>query len=97
MTPSPQQSSTVNRRFIGDAGPIADLLIDDAKRLWRQQQWRGPTAFRHYITLNELYRRCHIVEALSVDGIDADIDIEAVPEDSRNEVHQLMLTTPCME
>jgi hypothetical protein len=39
----------INRRFVRAVGPIGELLIDDARRLWRQQQWRGPAAFRHYI------------------------------------------------
>lgn len=39
----------INRRFIDEVGPVGDLLIEDAFNLWRSKQWRGPSAFRHYI------------------------------------------------
>lgn len=39
----------INQRFIEEVGPIGDLLIEDAFNAWRLKQWRGPSAFRHYI------------------------------------------------
>lgn len=39
----------INQRFIEEVGPIGDLLIEDAFNTWRLKQWRGPSAFRHYI------------------------------------------------
>lgn len=49
MNPAKTLLLAINQRFIDDVGPIGDLLIDDAKRAWREQNWRGPVAFRHYI------------------------------------------------
>lgn len=39
----------INQRFIEEVGPIGDMLIEDAFNSWRLKQWRGPSAFRHYI------------------------------------------------
>ena len=39
----------VDACFIDIIGPIAQLLIEDAKNLWRQKKWQGPSAMRNYI------------------------------------------------
>jgi hypothetical protein len=39
----------INQRFIDEVGPVGDVLIEDILNLWRREQWRGSSAFRHYI------------------------------------------------
>ena len=39
----------INQRFIDEVGPIGEVLIEDTLKLWRLNQWRGPTAFRRYL------------------------------------------------
>lgn len=39
----------INQRFIEEVGPIGEVLIEDTLKLWRLNQWRGPTAFRRYL------------------------------------------------
>ncbi len=44
-----QLLATIDAQFIDIVGPIGQLLIEDAKLLWRQKQWNGPSALRNYI------------------------------------------------
>jgi len=39
----------INQRFIDEVGPIGEVLIEDTLKLWRINQWRGPTAYRRYL------------------------------------------------
>jgi hypothetical protein len=39
----------INQRFIDEVGPIGEVLIEDTLKLWRLNQWRGPTAYRRYL------------------------------------------------
>jgi hypothetical protein len=41
--------STIDDLFVDIVGPIGQLLTEDAKNLWRQKQWQGPSALRNYI------------------------------------------------
>ncbi len=41
--------NAINHRFIDEVGPVGEVLIEDTLNMWRTKQWRGPSAFRHYI------------------------------------------------
>ncbi len=41
--------AAIDACFTDIVGPIAQLLIEDAKQLWRQKQWHGHAALRNYI------------------------------------------------
>lgn len=49
--PDPSQTllNDINHRFIDEVGPIGEVLIEDTLKLWKINQWRGPTAFRRYL------------------------------------------------
>ena len=39
----------IDELFIDCVGPIGQMLAEDARQLWRRNQWKGPSAFRNYI------------------------------------------------
>ncbi len=47
---SQQLLKKINVQFVEIVGPIGKLLIEDAIALWKQKQWKGPSALRHYVT-----------------------------------------------
>jgi len=48
-TSGTQLIGAIDEQFINFVGPIGQLIIDDAKNLWRKKQWKGPSALRNYI------------------------------------------------
>jgi len=45
----------IDKLFIEQVGPFGQLLIEDAKDLWRQKGWKGPSALRHYVSALALH------------------------------------------
>jgi hypothetical protein len=41
--------AAIDKQFINVVGPIGQILIEEAKSLWRQKQWSGPSALRNYV------------------------------------------------
>ncbi len=41
--------SAIDDQFINLVGPIGQIILGDAKHLWRKKQWHGPSALRNYI------------------------------------------------
>lgn len=39
----------IDSQFISVIGPIGRMIIGDVKNMWRQKQWKGPSALRSYI------------------------------------------------
>ncbi len=43
--------ATIDALFSELVGPIAQFIVEDAKATWKEKQWKGPAALRHYISL----------------------------------------------
>jgi hypothetical protein len=49
QNPEQMLLNDINQRFVDEVGPIGEVLIEDTLKMWRVNQWRGPTAFRRYL------------------------------------------------